>query len=185
MASSRISKSSVDWARFAKLIPKCDVSKFNAFKATSDSYIVRVNSYPEKAPEIDFNKYRSEIANKDVVAKLESAYKAAQVPYPKDNLTPEIEDQARLAKKQYELFVQISNDKIKEAEEMKTRFEVMIPYGQMLHEDFKMTFPDWDFSRNYPTQEPNDELQPGISKEERARRHEPDPYPYAIKGFLK
>lgn len=41
MAAARISKSSMDWARFAQLVPKHDVPQFNAFKAKSDGYLVR------------------------------------------------------------------------------------------------------------------------------------------------
>ena len=39
--ASRISKSSVDWARFAQLVPKFDQPAFNAFKARSDGYLMR------------------------------------------------------------------------------------------------------------------------------------------------
>lgn len=41
MAAARISKSSVDWARFAQLVPRFDKAQFNAFKGKSDGYLVR------------------------------------------------------------------------------------------------------------------------------------------------
>lgn len=41
MAVNRISKSSVDWVRFAQLVPRFDKPNFNAFKAKSDGYLVR------------------------------------------------------------------------------------------------------------------------------------------------
>ena len=39
--ASRISKSSIDWTRFAQLVPKHDKAAFNAFKARSDGYLMR------------------------------------------------------------------------------------------------------------------------------------------------
>ena len=41
MASRRISKSTIDWAKFSQLVPKSERAKFNAFKARSDGYLRR------------------------------------------------------------------------------------------------------------------------------------------------
>jgi CTP:phosphocholine cytidylyltransferase-like protein len=41
MASQRISKTAIDWAKFASLIPKHDKNYFATFKAKHDEYMVR------------------------------------------------------------------------------------------------------------------------------------------------
>lgn len=41
MAAKRITKSSIDWAKFASVVPKNEMKNFNAFKARSDAYLVR------------------------------------------------------------------------------------------------------------------------------------------------
>lgn len=142
--------------------------------------MIRVMSYPEKPADIDWNRYKSNIANKDVVDKLQAAYKSVQVPYPKDTQTPLIDEQEKKAKADYEIFVQISNDKIKQAEELAHKFRVMIPYGQMLEEDYCLTFPDWVYSRADPSIEPHPERAPGLTPEERIELAKPDGPPYSI-----
>lgn len=37
----RISKSSIDWAKFASVVPKSEMKNFSAFKARSDAYLTR------------------------------------------------------------------------------------------------------------------------------------------------
>jgi F-type H+-transporting ATPase subunit d len=45
MAAKRITQSSIDWTRFAQLIPKSERHMFNAFKAKSDAYLRRSLSF--------------------------------------------------------------------------------------------------------------------------------------------
>ena len=39
--ASRISRSAIDWAKFADLVPKNQLQHFNAFKARSANYLMR------------------------------------------------------------------------------------------------------------------------------------------------
>ena len=143
----------------------------------------RVLSNPEKPPEVDWNNYKANITNKDVVTKLEAAYKSLvqQVPYPQDTISSQIDDQAKQAKAEYKLLCQISNEKIKECEELQNKYKVMIPYGQMTNEDYALTFPDYVYSRKDPSIWPNEERAPGLTKEEReqikiGKKHGGAPY---------
>lgn len=79
---------------------------------------VSVQANPETPPEIDWNNYKSKIANKDVVSQLESGYKALKIPYPKDAVTPMIDQQEKECQVTVEEFCKQSNGKIKEAEEL-------------------------------------------------------------------
>lgn len=81
-------------------------------------FIVSVQANPEHPPDIDWNNYKSHIANKDVVSQLESAYKALKIPYPKDAVTPMIDQQEKECQVTVQEFCKQSNDKIKEAEEL-------------------------------------------------------------------
>lgn len=81
-------------------------------------YFISVQTNPENPPDIDWNGYKSQIANKDVVSQLESAYKALKIPYPKDAVTPQIDQQEKDCQVTVQEFCKQSNDKIKEAEQL-------------------------------------------------------------------
>lgn len=137
-------------------------------------------SNPEKPADIDWSYYKSNIVNKEVVAQLEAAYKAVQVPYPKDTQSHLIDEEEKRAKADAEAFVLISNDKIKQAEELAEKFRLMIPYGQMTPDDFCLTFPNWVYSRKDPSIEPHPERAPGLTEEEVAELAKPNGPPYSL-----
>lgn len=56
----------------------------------------------------------------------------------------------------------------------------MIPYEDMLQEDFLLTFPEWSVTRDAPSIWPHEEKQPGITREESAEFAKPDGAPYSI-----
>jgi len=85
MASKRLSKTAVDWSKFAKAVPKEDLGKFQAFKHKSDNYVARVIGLPESLPDLDFAQYKSRAgAVVAVVEQFEKQYKALSVVYPQD-----------------------------------------------------------------------------------------------------
>jgi F-type H+-transporting ATPase subunit d len=180
MSGNRIAKSAIDWAKFARLVPEADKGKFIAFKARSDGYLRQVMESPENPPQIDWSFYRKNVVNKAVVDKLESAMKSAKIPYPQDKVTPAIDDQQRESENDYKEFVKISEAKIAEAEVQLNKFKVMIPYDQMLNEDFQLTFPDWSIRREDPSVEPHAEKMPGVSKAEREEFKKVGPKPECI-----
>lgn len=74
-------------------------------------------SYPENPPQIDFNQYKSKVANKDLVQKLEQAYKSMKIVYPTDTERgAEIAKQEAEHKKQCESYIPVANGKIAEAQ---------------------------------------------------------------------
>ncbi|KAH9390075.1 PREDICTED: ATP synthase subunit d, mitochondrial-like [Rhagoletis zephyria] len=181
MASRRISKSSIDWAKFSSVVPRKEAKNFTAFKARSDAYLTRVLSYPENPPQINFEEYRKKVSSKDAVNQLESAYKALKVTYPKDTLSQEVDKQEEEYKKKALAYVDVANAKIAEAEKLREKFEIMIPYRHMTAEDFFLTFPDWaPNTLEAPSIHPHYEKTPGLSKEERARLAAPLGRPYSI-----
>ena len=149
-------------------------------RADASERTLSVLSYPEKAPDVDWSFYKSRVANKEVVAKLEAAYKSVQVPYPKDTQTSAVDEQERQAQEDYKKFVEISRDKIKQAEELAEKFRIMIPYGKMTREDYALTFPEWVYSRADPSVEPHPERAPGLTPEQRKEYAKPDPPPYSL-----
>ncbi|KAH9413613.1 ATP synthase peripheral stalk subunit d, mitochondrial-like [Dermatophagoides pteronyssinus] len=179
MAANRISKSSIDWAKFASAVPKNEMKNFNAFKARSDAYLVRAMAYPENPPEINFNEYKARLSNKDLVQKLEQAYKSLKIPYPKNTVAAEIDQQELEYKKTCDAYVSIANSKIAEAEKLRKKFEMMLPVRDMNNEDFTLTFPDWVCTLESPSIYPHFEKTPGLSKEERERLAAPDGKPYS------
>lgn len=75
-------------------------------------------SYPENPPQINFDEYRNKVANKELVGKLEQAYKSLKINYPKENLSQEVDKQEADYKQQANAYVEIANSKIAQAEKL-------------------------------------------------------------------
>lgn len=94
MASKRLSKTSVDWAKFQKLLPQDQQHIYSNLLAKSYQYTLkltfsffvpsksqlaqnlfmlyfRVASLPENLPKIDFESYRKQLPNPSAIEKLE------------------------------------------------------------------------------------------------------------------
>jgi len=166
MAAKRISGTAIDWTRFTQMVPKHERANFNAFKAKHDGYMLRMLSYPETAPSIDFNSYRNRVANPEIVDKLEKAYKSVQISYPKDTRSHEVDTQQKQSKINNEELLRTSALVIEEALKMRKKFEIMIPYADMTKEEWTLTFPDWSIRWQRPTMFPHWQTVPGLSKEE-------------------
>ena len=144
---------------------------------TSTFLSCRVQSNPENAPAIDFEAYKKNCSNKDVVDKLKSAYASFKVPYPTHNLNSAVDEEAAAAKADAKRFAEITAAQIKEAEEYKSKFESMIPLHEMTVEEFYLTFPQWAvYRRDKPTVWPHDPRTIGLTREQIA---ELEHYEYA------
>ena len=87
MAARRASKSAIDWAKFAELVPKSESHQFRVFKAQTDTMIARISSLPADLPKIDFTDYKSKISDKKLVDSVQAEYEkvAAKIPYPSND----------------------------------------------------------------------------------------------------
>ena len=77
-----------------------------------------VLSYPENPPQINFKEYESKVRDPKLVQQLEKAYKSVKIPYPKDNLSHEVDEQEAEFKKQADTYFELANTKILEAEKL-------------------------------------------------------------------
>merc|ERR1711963_1253899 len=112
MASRRVAATSVNWAEFAKKVPASQKASFQALKQKVDTFQRSVPALPEKAPAIDFAAYKPKIAVAGMVDEFQKKYEALDIPYPKDNLTATIDQQAVQKKQEYQKFVASSQEKI-------------------------------------------------------------------------
>jgi len=181
MSAARITRSTIDWNKFSKIVPKQEKHFYNAFKAKSDGYLRRMLSYPETAPQIDWAYYRKNITAASVVDQLEKSYKALNIAYPKDNVTEQINAQEVENEKEVELFIKDSKQIQTEANKMLDKFKVMLPIADMCEEEFALTFPDWAVRQTVrPTWWPHQETTPGLSQKEREEILKPDGPPYSL-----
>jgi len=180
MAAKRFTKGAVDWSKFAKLVPESERQSFNQFKGRSDAYLRKMMSYPENPPAIDFNYYRSRLAQPAVVDQLEQSYKTLSIPYPKDTRSHEVDEQEKDQQKLAAVFCSESETRIKEAQTLNQKFKDMIPVPEMTLEDWALTFPDWTVRYQDPSIWPHPEKAPGLNKEQVKEHAKPDPPPYAI-----
>ena len=77
-----------------------------------------VLSYPENPPQINFEDYKKKVTSPQMVQQLEQAYKSLKIPYPKDTLSHEIDQQEQEYKKRGDAYVEVANSKIAQAEKM-------------------------------------------------------------------
>lgn len=93
--AKRIAGSSVNWAAIAERVPANQRIQFNAFKSRSDKYLRAVMANPESSPKIDWAAYKKNIAAASFVDTFQKQYEALKVPYPTDNVSSQIDAQAK------------------------------------------------------------------------------------------
>jgi len=160
MASRRVAATSVNWAEFSKKVPAAQKASFQALKQKVDTFQRAVTALPEKTPAIDFNAYKSKVAVAGMVDEFQKKYEALDIPYPKDNLTATIDQQAVQKKQEYQKFVAASKDKIAGINVEMAKWEAMIPIEDMTIEEFVVMvqrpssdvykFPDGENPRFWP-----------------------------------
>lgn len=142
MAARRITQSSINWTALAERVPENQKGFFIAFKAKSDGYLRRMMANPESAPKIDWEYYKAHIPLQGMVDDFRKKYEALNIPYPSDNVTPQIEQQEREALKEVQGFIKQSNTRIAGYETEVARLKSLLPFEQMTMEDFKDAYPD-------------------------------------------
>jgi len=157
MAARRISKSAIDWAKFAERIPDNQKSIFLAFRSKSEGYLRAVYSFPEAPSKIDFNTYRQRLPNPKMADEFEAKYKAIQIPYPKDTVSAEIDAQAKEGAAEVVAFKAESVKRIEAHRRQITEMEKTIPVAHMTMEDYYDAFPENAWNPEKPTYWPHTE----------------------------
>lgn len=91
---------------------------------------------------------------------FQKKYEALNVPFPKDTLSSQIDQQAATEKSNYEALVKNSNTKIESLKDEKSKWEAMMPVESMNMEEALTYIPDmkltWDPNRieEYPYHQP-------------------------------
>uniref|UniRef100_A0A4D5R9B3 ATP synthase subunit d, mitochondrial n=1 Tax=Scolopendra viridis TaxID=118503 RepID=A0A4D5R9B3_SCOVI len=159
MAAKRIAKSSINWVTFAESVPENQKMMFQAFKAKSDKYLNKALSLPENPPKIDWSVYRKSIATPGIVDKFEKEYTALNVPYPKENVMSQINDQEKEQQTQLQDFIKNSQEQIAQHKVELDKWLNLIPLEHMTMEDFRDAFPDIALDPlNRPTFWPHDDV---------------------------
>ncbi|XP_065579818.1 ATP synthase subunit d, mitochondrial-like [Artemia franciscana] len=142
MASKRIARSSIDWAKMAESVPESQKAMYNQFKAKSDGYIRKALSYPEQPSPINWEHYRKSLTNPAMVDAFKKQYEALKVPYPEDKVSSQIDAQEAEAKKEITKFIQESRGRIENYKAELGKLGQMIPFEHMTLEDFFEAFPE-------------------------------------------
>lgn len=142
MASRRVAQSSINWAALAERVPANQKASFAAFKSKSDVYIRSVLANPEQAPKIDWDHYRKLVPIAGMVDSFQKQYDAVKIPYPTDNVTPQVEAQAKETKAEIDSFKSASNQRIAALQKEIDHLKSLLPFEQMTMEDYRDSFPD-------------------------------------------
>lgn len=172
--AKRIAQSSVNWQALAERVPVSQKTQFLAFKGRSDKYLRAVLENPEQSPKIDWAAYKSKIPNAALVDSFQKSYDSLKVPYPVDNVTPQVEALRQKVTAKIATFKKESDARVAEHKSEIERIQALLPYGQMTMEDYYEAHPEEAIDTiNKPTFWPHDEdIQPGYvdpsGKEEEA-----------------
>ena len=144
MASKRIAKTSVEWAKLQKLLPQEQHHVYNNLLAKNFQFTSKVASLPENLPKIDFESYRKQLGNPSVIDKLEKNYLAFQAPYPKDseNALSKIDQAERQEEASLAEFMKEISQKIEGLRAEKFRLTNVPPLEEMTKELEVYYFPD-------------------------------------------
>jgi len=170
MAARRISKSAIDWAKFAEMIPENQKKNFLGFRSKSEGYLCAVFANPENLSKIDFNTYRQRLPNPKIADEFEAKYKAVQIPYPKDTVSATIDAQAKEAEAAMAAFKAESAQRVEGYRRQITEMEKMIPVAHMTMEDYMEAFPECAWDPKKPTYFPHTpEIQEAIAEGDREK----------------
>ncbi|KAG4073243.1 hypothetical protein HA402_008589 [Bradysia odoriphaga] len=157
MAAKRIAQSSINWSALAERVPPSQRLNFNQFKSKSDKYLRSVITNPESAPKIDWAFYKSRIAVPGLVDTFQKSYEAIKIPYPPDNVTPQIVAQESQVKAAVQQFKSASDARINQHQKSIEHLKSLLPYEEMTMEDYRDAFPDLALDPiNRPTYWPHD-----------------------------
>ena len=141
MAARRITQSSINWSGLAERVPTNQKGSFANFKSKSDSYLRAVLANPETPPKIDWAHYKK-LVPAAMVDNFQQKYEALKVPYPADNVSSQIDSQAKDTKSEIDKFVKDSKDRICKYEAEISHINGLLPYEQMTLEDYRDAFPE-------------------------------------------
>ncbi|THK33048.1 D chain, ATP synthase [Diachasma alloeum] len=164
MAGRRAIKT-IDWSAIVARLSETEKPLFAIFKAKSDSFLQRMEEFPEAVPAIDWAYYKKNIAG-SMVDNFQKEYDNLKVPYPVDNYTPIIEQRAEAAAQNVKNFIEEADKRISQSQAEITRIQGLLPFEKMTMEDYVETYPDIAWSPEKPTIWPHDpEYQPGDEPE--------------------
>lgn len=124
---------------------------------------------PENPPKIDWAAYKKSVPIAGMVENFQKQYEALKIPFPADNVTPQVEQQKVQVAKEIEEFKKASSNRIAALEKEIAHLNSVLPYAQMTMEDFADAFPDQAIDPiNKPTFWPHDaaEQEPRVEPEE-------------------
>ncbi|XP_008315726.1 ATP synthase peripheral stalk subunit d, mitochondrial [Cynoglossus semilaevis] len=142
MAGRRVALKAIDWVAFAERVPANQKAMFNALKTRSDAISAKLSSLPEAPAAIDWNFYKTTVANRAMVDDFEKKFKALQVPQPTDTQTSTINAEEAEANKGAAAYIEASNARIAHYEKELDKLKNMIPFEQMTVEEFNDYFPE-------------------------------------------
>ncbi|XP_055907290.1 ATP synthase subunit d, mitochondrial [Eupeodes corollae] len=140
--AKRLAQSSINWAALAERVPPNQKANFQSFKTKSDVYMRAVMANPENPPKIDWAQYKAIIPIPGLVDKFQKQYEALKIPYPADNVTAQVEAQAKETKAEIESFKKASNERIAKFQKDIEHLKSLLPYDQMTMEDYRDAFPE-------------------------------------------
>ncbi|KAJ8246253.1 hypothetical protein GJAV_G00265510 [Gymnothorax javanicus] len=151
MAGRRAALKAIDWMAFAERVPPNQRAMFNGLKTRSDAIAAKLRSLPEKPAAIDWNFYKSAVANVAMVEEFQAKFSALSIPEPVDTETSKIDAQEQEANKSALAYIEESKARITAYERQLEKFRNMIPFDQMTIEDLNETFPETKLDKEkYP-----------------------------------
>ncbi|KAG7297956.1 hypothetical protein JYU34_018710 [Plutella xylostella] len=163
---AKFAKSSINWVEMEKKVALNQKAQYMAFKAKSDSYLRKVQSFPETPPPIDWELYKKTVPVEGMVDMFRQCYQQLKVPYPQDTQTAQIEEQWKQVKEEIQKYKTERNVEIAAAKKELARIAALPKFDDMTMEMFFELYPDMaqdfvacpTFWPHTPEEQPNFDL---------------------------
>ncbi|KAL3313758.1 ATP synthase, H transporting, mitochondrial Fo complex, subunit d [Cichlidogyrus casuarinus] len=84
MATKRLAKSTVDWAKLKQACPPHQVESYKDLKTRTDNLVSKISTLPETLPQINWAAYAKTVPVPGLVDKFKQEYASLNVSFPKD-----------------------------------------------------------------------------------------------------
>uniref|UniRef100_H2ZQZ5 ATP synthase subunit d, mitochondrial n=1 Tax=Ciona savignyi TaxID=51511 RepID=H2ZQZ5_CIOSA len=141
MASRQAVIKAIEWGKILERTRPDMKSTISAFKGKSDNIFNNYVKAKELNLDIDWEHYRSAVANKSLVTDFEKQYKAFQVPKPVDTKSKVLEEKSVKDAEAVKKFLADTEDNLAEVMMTVDRLNSLPPFEQMTLDDIFEQFP--------------------------------------------
>lgn len=142
MAVRRAGQKVFDWAKLSSNVPEYGRGDFLAFKGRYEVQKAKMNVFSEKPNPIDWNFYKSNVSNTQLVENFRKQYESLNIPYPKDTMSEIIAAREKVEDAKAAVAIQEAEVEKREFAEELAKLKAQKPYEDMTLEEYVADKPE-------------------------------------------